>query len=59
MGETEAVDFSIPYKLSVPAVRMYEVLIGGKRMGELKGLKYLGTIQCKHGERDGEIKQVS
>ena len=46
--EVEKIDFNTSYRVSVPAVGRCEVVIGAK-MEEVKGFKYLGTVQCKHG----------
>ena len=35
--------------MSVPAVGRCEVVLGRERMEEVKELKYLGTVLCKHG----------
>ncbi len=37
-------DFSNPYSVSVPVAGKCEVNLGGKRMKEVKGLKYLGMV---------------
>ena len=34
--EIEAVDFNTPYRVSVPAVRRCEVILGGEKMEEVK-----------------------
>ena len=51
----EVVDLNSPYRMSVPAVGC-EVVVGGEKMEEVKELKYLGTVQCKHGGMEGEIR---
>lgn len=50
-------DFSLPYRLSVPAVAVYEMVVGGKRIEQVNEFNYLGTLLCKHDEMDGEIRQ--
>ena len=55
--EVEVVDFNTPYRRSVSAVGRCEVLLGGERIEEEKQLKYLGTVLCKHGEMEGEIRE--
>ena len=36
-------------------MRRREVVLGGEKMEEVKEVKYLGTVLCKHGEMEGEI----
>ena len=50
------VDFNTHYELSVPAVERCEVVLGEK-MEEMKKLKYLGTVLCKYGGMEGEIRE--
>ncbi len=52
--EVEVVDFSNPYRVSVPVAGRCKVDLGGERMEEVKEFKYLETVLCKHGEVDGE-----
>ena len=54
--EAEVVNFSTHYRVNVPAVESFEVLLE-ERMEEVKEFKYLGTVQCKHGEMEGEIRE--
>ena len=44
------VDFNTSYRMSVPAVGRCEVVLGEKM--EVKEFKYLGTVLCKHRERE-------
>ncbi len=53
--EVEMVDISNPYKVSVPVAGRCEVDLGEK-MEEMKEFNYLGTVLCKHGDMDGEIR---
>ena len=55
--EVEVVDFSNPYRVSVPVAGRCEVELGGERMEEVKEFKYLGAVLCKHGEMEGEIRE--
>ena len=48
--EVEVVDFNTPYRVSVPAGRRCEVILG--EMEEVKKFKYLGTVLYKHGRRN-------
>ncbi len=53
--EVEVVDYSNPCRVCVPVARRCEVHLGGERMEEVKELKCLGTVLCKHGKMDEEI----
>ena len=33
------------------------IVLRGERMEEVNEFKYLGTIICKHGELEGEIRE--
>ena len=54
--EIEVMDYSTPYRVNVPAIGRCEVVLGEKM--EMKEFKYLGTVLCKHGEMEGEIRVV-
>ena len=49
------VDFSIHYWVIVPAVGKCEVLLR-ERMEEVKEFKSMGTMLCKYGEMEGEVR---
>ena len=38
----------------MPAVGKCEVVVGGKKMEEVKEFEYLETVLCKYGEMEGE-----
>ncbi len=50
------VDFSNSFWGSVPVAGRCEVDVG-ERMEKVKGFKYLETVLCKHGDKDGEIRE--
>ena len=49
----------IDYKVSVPAVRRCEVVLSlrGEKMKAMKEFMYLGTVLCKHGGMEGEVRE--
>ena len=55
--EMEVCDFSMPYRVEVPAVRRCNIALGGEKMEEVSQFKYLGTVLGKHGEMEGEIQE--
>ena len=55
--EVEVVDFSAPYRLSVPTVGRCEVALGEEKMEDVNKFKYLGTVLCKYGGMEGEIRE--
>ena len=54
--QVEALQFSTPYRVNVPVAENCEIFLGGEKMEVVKEFKYLGTVLCKHGEMDGEIR---
>ena len=50
--EIEVCDFSMPYRVEVPAVRRCDIALGGEKMEEVFQFKYLGTVLGKHGEME-------
>ena len=54
--EVEVLEFSTLYRVNVPVVKRCEVVLGGEKMEVVKEFKYLGTMLCKNGEMDGEIR---
>ena len=46
--EPEMADFLTPYRVNVPALGRCKALSEGERMEDIKELKYLGTLLCKH-----------
>ncbi|KAK3893161.1 hypothetical protein Pcinc_003002 [Petrolisthes cinctipes] len=56
-AETEVIDFATPYRVAVPTGTKCEITLRGERMEEVKEFKYLGTVMCKHGSMEGEIRE--
>ena len=42
--KVDVVDFNLPYRVSVPAVRRCEIVLKGKKMKEVKKFKYMGSV---------------
>ncbi|KAK3889856.1 hypothetical protein Pcinc_006182 [Petrolisthes cinctipes] len=56
-SETEVIDFATPYRVGVPTGTKCEITLRGERMEEVKEFKYLGTVMCKHGSMEREIRE--
>ncbi len=54
--EVEVVDFNTAYRVRLPAVARCRVMLGREKMEEVNECKYLGTMLCKHGGMEGEIR---
>ena len=48
--------FDTPYKMRVPAVGRCEVVLEEETIEEVKELKYLEMVLCRHGGMEGEIR---
>ncbi len=55
--EEEVVDFNIACRVRLPAVVRFRVMLGCEKMEEVSEFIYLGTVLCKHGEMEGEIRE--
>ncbi len=53
----EVVDFNTTYRVRLPAVARCRVMLGSEEMEEVSEFKYLGTVLCKHGGMEGEIRE--
>ncbi len=54
--EEEVIDFYTAYRVRLPAVARYRIMLGSEEMEEMNEFKYLGTVLCKHGGMEGEIR---
>ena len=52
----ESEDFNTSYRIYVPALERFEVILGEK-MEEVKEFMYLGIMLCKHGVMEEEIRE--
>ncbi len=53
----QTIDFAKPYRVGSEAVLGCKIWLGKEKMEEVNELKYLGTILCKHGNMEGEIRE--
>ncbi len=55
--EGEVIDFNTAYRVRTPAVARCRIMLGSAKMEEVSEFKYLGTVLCKHGGMEGEIRE--
>ncbi len=55
--EGEVIDFTVAYRVRMPAVARCRLMLGREKMEEVSKFKYLGTVLCKHGGMEGEIRE--
>ncbi len=53
----QTIDFAKPYRVGSEAILGCKIWLGKERMEEVNEFKYLGTILCKHGSMEGEIRE--
>ena len=53
----EVIEFDTQYRVRVENEEGCKVAMGGKCLEEVNEFKYLGTVLCKHGSMEGEIKE--
>ncbi len=53
----QAIDFAKPYRVGLEAIFGCKIWLGKEKMEEVNEFKYLGTILCKHGSMEGEIRE--
>ncbi len=53
----QTVDFTKPYRVGSEAIPECKIWLGREKMEEVDEFKYLGTILCKHGSMEGEIRE--
>ncbi len=51
------IDFNTAYRVRLPAVAKCRIMVGSEKMEEVSEFKYLGTVLCKHGLMEGEIRE--
>ncbi len=52
----QTTNFAKPYIVGSEAILGYKICLG-KKMEEVNEFRYLGTILCKHGSTEGEIRE--
>ncbi len=55
--EEEAINFNAACRVRLPAVTSCRIMLGSEKMEEVSELKYFGTVLCKHGGMEGEIRE--
>ncbi len=55
--EEEVTDFNIAYRVRMPAVAGYRIRLGHEKIEEVSEFKYMGTVLCKHGRMEREIRE--
>ncbi len=53
----EVIDFNIAYRVRMLAVARCRIMLGSEKMEGGREFKYLGTVLCKHGVMEGEIRE--
>ncbi len=56
-AKEQTINFAKPYRVGSDAVLGCKIWLGKEKMEEVNEFKYLGTILCKHGSMEGEIKE--
>ncbi len=46
-----------PYRVGSEAILGCKIWLGKEKMKEVNEFKYLGTILCKHGSMEGEVRE--
>ncbi len=55
--EEEVIDFNAAYRVRLPAVARCRIMLGSEKIEEVSEFIYLGTVLCKHGGMEGEIRE--
>ncbi len=53
----QTIDFAKQYREGSEAILGCKIWLGKEKMEEMNEFKYLGTILCKHGSMEGEIRE--
>ncbi len=53
----QTINFAKPYRVGSKAILRCKIWLGKEKMEEVNESKYLGTILCKHGSMEGEIRE--
>ncbi len=54
--EEEVINFNTAYRVRLPAIASCRMMLRSEKMEEVSEFKYLGTVLCKHGGMEGEIR---
>ena len=55
--KTEVIDFGRPYRVRLENESSCRITMGGQCLEEVKEFKYLGTMLCKYGSMEGEVRE--
>ncbi len=55
--EEEVINFSTTYRVRLSTVASCRIMLGSEKMEEVSEFKYLGTLLCKYGGMEGEIRE--
>ncbi len=53
----QTIDFAKLYRVGLEAINEWKIWLEKEKMEEVNEFKYLGTILCKHGSMEGEIRE--
>ncbi len=53
----QTINFAKPFRVRSEAILECKIWLGRERMEAVNEFKYLGTILCKHGSMEGEIRE--
>ncbi len=53
----QTINFAKPYRVGSEAILGCKIWLGKEKMEKVNEFKYLGTILCKHGSMEGEIRE--
>ena len=53
----QIINFAKSYRVGSEAICECKIWLGKEKMKEVHEFKYLGTILCKHGSMEGEIRE--
>ncbi len=57
--EEEVINFNTANRVRLPEVANCRIMFGSEKMEEVSECKYLGTVLCKHGGMEAEIRGAS
>ncbi len=55
-SRSEVVDFVYPYRVGIECDKECKIILNGEEM-QVSEFKYLGSVMCKHGGTEGEIRE--
>ena len=55
--KTEVIEFDRQYRIRLENERVCKIVLDGKFLEEVNEFKYLGTVLCKYGSMEGEVRE--